>query len=228
MVPTACTCVTPDIRCVLCLCFLSAPVACMNDCNGHGICRSMRRSAEHLWHSTSQIAYTNVWDANMIWGCNCDEGWEGADCSLQTCIRSDDPLTSVDADGAAQVNEMQFIECQATGGFFTVKLDNRISEQIPWDATLQQVKDLIHVRPRRASLHRLRVVMRWPLQSATFHLPHTIAGDAAARRHSRRGRVHGGRPDNAVRRGRCYHAHRVHQPIRRVRGSGPCARALQA
>ena len=82
----------------------------------------------------------------MVYGCNCDEGWEGADCSLQTCIRSDDPLTSVDGNGAEQVNEMQFIECQADGGFFTVQLDGKISAQIPWNADLETVKNAIHVR----------------------------------------------------------------------------------
>ena len=118
----------------------------MNDCNGHGVCRSMRRSAEQLFHATSQLSYTAVWDANMVYGCNCDEGWEGADCSLQTCIRSDDPLTSVDGNGAEHVNEMQFIECQADGGFFTVQLDGKISAQIPWNADLETVKNAIHVR----------------------------------------------------------------------------------
>ena len=82
----------------------------------------------------------------MIYGCNCDEGWEGADCSLQTCVRSDDPLTSLDANNQPQANEFQFIECQATGGFFTVQLDGKISEQIAWDADAAAVKAAIHVR----------------------------------------------------------------------------------
>ena len=25
-----------------------------------------------------------TWDAKMIWGCHCDEGWHGYDCSLST------------------------------------------------------------------------------------------------------------------------------------------------
>lgn len=119
-------------------------LACMNDCSGHGVCRSMRRSAEHLWHSTEQLAYTNPWDANMVYGCNCDEGWEGSDCSLRTCVRNDDPLTSVDANNVPQTNEFQFIECQATGGFFTLQLDGRISEQIAWNADEAAVKAAIH------------------------------------------------------------------------------------
>lgn len=28
-------------------------------------------------------AYTTNWDANMIYGCTCDPGWEGYDCSLR-------------------------------------------------------------------------------------------------------------------------------------------------
>ena len=28
--------------------------------------------------------YNSIWDANMIFGCTCDSGWEGFDCSLRT------------------------------------------------------------------------------------------------------------------------------------------------
>ena len=37
--------------------------------------------------------YTNIWDANKIFGCDCDERYHGSDCSLRNCPVGDDPLT---------------------------------------------------------------------------------------------------------------------------------------
>ena len=37
--------------------------------------------------------YTNIWDANKIFGCDCDERYYGSDCSLRNCPVGDDPLT---------------------------------------------------------------------------------------------------------------------------------------
>jgi hypothetical protein len=37
----------------------------------------------------------SLWDADKIYGCVCDEGFEGHDCSLKSCPKGDDPLTMV-------------------------------------------------------------------------------------------------------------------------------------
>ena len=34
-------------------------------------------------------AYENVWDATMLYGCLCDEGFYGFDCSLRMCPSGD-------------------------------------------------------------------------------------------------------------------------------------------
>eukprot|EP00620_Florenciella_sp_RCC1587_P003699 CAMPEP_0182595994 /NCGR_PEP_ID=MMETSP1324-20130603/83393_1 /TAXON_ID=236786 /ORGANISM="Florenciella sp., Strain RCC1587" /LENGTH=63 /DNA_ID=CAMNT_0024813639 /DNA_START=1 /DNA_END=189 /DNA_ORIENTATION=- len=34
------------------------------------------------------------WDADMIYGCVCDEGFEGMDCSELSCPAGDDPITT--------------------------------------------------------------------------------------------------------------------------------------
>jgi hypothetical protein len=50
-------------------------------------------------------SYYTPWDAGMIYGCECDEGFAGFDCSLRLCPTGDDPLTT------GQVNEKQVFEC---------------------------------------------------------------------------------------------------------------------
>ena len=54
------------------------------------------------------------WDADRIFGCDCDDGWTGYDCSLRTCPTGDDP-NSYD-----QNKERQVLRCVATNGTFTL------------------------------------------------------------------------------------------------------------
>lgn len=65
---------------------------CPNDCNGNGMCYSLKAAAEMYdgFRLNRSTTYTQ-WDANMIYGCVCDQGWEGYDCSLQTCDVGPDP-----------------------------------------------------------------------------------------------------------------------------------------
>ena len=37
--------------------------------------------------------YDTNWDAKMMFGCNCDSGMFGPDCSLRSCPTGDDPFT---------------------------------------------------------------------------------------------------------------------------------------
>lgn len=40
-----------------------------------------------------------VWDANMMYGCNCDAGYSGPMCNLRNCAVGDDPLTGTEEVG---------------------------------------------------------------------------------------------------------------------------------
>jgi hypothetical protein len=68
---------------------------CPNNCNNHGSCMSLRHAAETydgylLNHTTSY----NLWDADTFFGCKCDPGWSGYDCSQRSCGVGADPRLS--------------------------------------------------------------------------------------------------------------------------------------
>ncbi|CAM9515245.1 unnamed protein product, partial [Hapterophycus canaliculatus] len=70
-------------------------MSCPNECNGHGVCMSMGEAASaEDGNRLIHVASYEAWDAGMIHGCICDEGYEGYDCSLRPCPVSDSALTS--------------------------------------------------------------------------------------------------------------------------------------
>jgi len=57
---------------------------------------------------TGQVyTYTKNWDSYMIYGCTCDAGYSGYDCSEQDCPLGDDPLT-------LGSEEIQVFKCELT------------------------------------------------------------------------------------------------------------------
>lgn len=93
-------------------------------CNGNGRCVSLREVSNHpdFVHFTNKSTNSG-WEVDMIQGCACDSGWEGFDCSRQSCPKGDDPLT-------AGVNEIQLIDCtcqSCTGGVYFTFKDQRTS-----------------------------------------------------------------------------------------------------
>jgi hypothetical protein len=67
----------------------------------------------NLFYTTT---YTTPWDAERIFGCVCDRGYSGVDCSLVLCPYGDDPITT------NQVDEVQALSCLCNGctGSFTL------------------------------------------------------------------------------------------------------------
>jgi len=81
--------------------------SCPNDCNGKGLCYTVREVAA-LRLNKFQVAGLggqkimagvqtgfdyNRWDADKATMCVCDPGFTGPDCSQRMCPRNDDPLT---------------------------------------------------------------------------------------------------------------------------------------
>ena len=59
---------------------------CFNNCNGNGRCVSLREAAsDYDGYHFSRITTYSRWDADLFYGCNCDPGWGGADCSQRIC-----------------------------------------------------------------------------------------------------------------------------------------------
>ena len=78
------------------------------------------------------------WDGDMIFGCVCDDGYEGVACNLKSCPKGDDPQT------VGQVDTVQIIDCKCEECEGTVQLQYgiRTSLPIPYDAS----EDLIQIR----------------------------------------------------------------------------------
>lgn len=99
---------------------------------------------------TRAYTYDSVWDAQMIRGCACNEGYFGPQCSSRECPRGDDPLTGgnfVTATRPRQFNERQTITCQATEGTFTLSFRGYTTDRIPFAATELQLKAYLQALP---------------------------------------------------------------------------------
>ncbi|KAL9189485.1 hypothetical protein ACHAXT_009160 [Thalassiosira profunda] len=124
---------------------------CKNDCSGRGTCVSMRHLAESTRNHESQQFSYNLWDADKIFGCTCDLGYTGYDCSLRECPRGDDPLTTTYTD-----QEMQLLRCTAddsSGGHINLLFDGMPSSSIPVDATVTHLKAALETIPVIQEVH---------------------------------------------------------------------------
>jgi len=69
---------------------------CPNDCSGHGTCQSLKKMArDYVPYDTTQdvtAEYDSAWDAEYNYGCKCDDGFRGPDCSMIECPSQADPL----------------------------------------------------------------------------------------------------------------------------------------
>ena len=60
--------------------------SCPNSCNNAGKCRSMSQYALTKDPGLGVVySYENNWDAHQFYGCDCDDGYYGPDCTLRRC-----------------------------------------------------------------------------------------------------------------------------------------------
>lgn len=123
--------------------------SCPNGCNGNGKCQSMRYYADVKDPGEGTVyEYKTNWDAEMIYGCNCDRGYHGPDCSLRYCPKGDDPLTGnakqpSQNNNPEQLNEVQEIYCRAQSGYFTLAFRGKTTDKIPFDAKAYEVQNFL-------------------------------------------------------------------------------------
>mmetsp|Transcript_33127 Transcript_33127/g.107605 ORF Transcript_33127/g.107605 Transcript_33127/m.107605 type:complete len:695 (-) Transcript_33127:500-2584(-) len=125
--------------------YLACPGGSATACTGHGRCASMAELAlaatdngdasPRIYGADPNSGLT--WDANRVFGCDCDSGWAGYDCSLRTCSFGDDPNTY------GQTNEVQLFECEGTGGTFRLIFRQKATLEIPFNATRDDLETLI-------------------------------------------------------------------------------------
>lgn len=115
---------------------------CPSDCNKRGRCQSLQYYATLKDPGEGNVyTYENIWDAEMMYGCNCDADSLAPDCLLRSCPSGDDPFTGTafDSDGI-QVEEIQTLECRATSGFLVLSFRNEHTAQIPYDASESELQ----------------------------------------------------------------------------------------
>jgi hypothetical protein len=125
--------------------------SCPSHCNNVGECLSMYYNALTKDPGSGSVyRYDNVWDAYKIYGCACDGGFHGIDCSLRYCPKGDDPLTgSVDISPAnpLQVNDVQRVSCKADGGSFTLTFRGKTTLPIPFNSKAFDLQNYIELLP---------------------------------------------------------------------------------
>lgn len=97
---------------------------CPSKCGGHGTCESIRelgvKNGGTLFgpeNAAGPVAY-DFWDANKTYGCRCDPGFFGPDCSKRTCKVGVDPLflSSGTADFETWVLQVYHVTASANFG----------------------------------------------------------------------------------------------------------------
>lgn len=140
-------------------------------CSSHGRCLSMQSIAEFSDNNGDAGGYTyglqsylnSTWDHGSMWGCFCDEGWHGYDCSLSKfvalhlkflmlnrdfvrCCCAEDCPTGDDPHSPG-VPAIQLLQCKATGGYFTLSFRQYTTEHILYNddfPTLKRKLEALH------------------------------------------------------------------------------------
>ena len=113
-------------------------------CSGNGRCMSLRDAASVPNYELflNQVTYDD-WDADMVHGCVCNDGWEGSSCSRRSCPKGDDPYTT------GQLPEVQVLECSCSDscvGTFRLSFEGKNTGRIPLNASAEVLKYRLEVK----------------------------------------------------------------------------------
>lgn len=67
--------------------------SCPNDCSGNGVCQNQAYFVQDVATATGDVSFSySGFDATSAYGCKCDIGFRGADCSQRECPSGSDPM----------------------------------------------------------------------------------------------------------------------------------------
>ena len=125
--------------------------SCNTFCGNVGKCQSMYYYAQTKDEGEGTVyTYENIWDAHKMYGCNCDDQYDGYDCALRLCPSGDDPMTGNGADTAAnpiQYNDQQQVSCKAGGGTFTLAFRGKTTVAINYNADVAAITEALENLP---------------------------------------------------------------------------------
>ena len=107
-------------------------------CTSVEICNDVGCTDRDYGACSAVNPYEMPWEADHFFGCLCDEGYNGYDCSVRTCAKGDDPLTG------SQLNDIQLLECHADFGTFTLTFRRETTGPISVDASVTDVTNAIN------------------------------------------------------------------------------------
>lgn len=107
-------------------------------CTSVEICNDVGCTDRDYGACSAVNPYGTPWEADHFFGCLCDEGYNGYDCSVRTCAKGDDPLTG------SQLNDIQLLECHADFGTFTLTFRRETTGPISVDASVTDVTNAIN------------------------------------------------------------------------------------
>ena len=127
-----------------------------NGCTSAQICTDDTCTNRDYSACRETYDYKLPWEANKLFGCVCDDHYSGYDCSKRTCPTGDDPLTT------NQMNDIQHIECQATGGTFTLCFNRSCTKDISSSSSLSEfISDISALRSLKGDVSRPKVDVTW-------------------------------------------------------------------
>ena len=128
---------------------------CPNKCSNHGECVSLKTMASRNdgFISNKTTIYDNRWDADVIYGCICDIGYSGYDCSQKSCPSGVDPRL---VDTSLPYEKLTFVcHCSSSdcsGKFKLQYSGNPLNFWLSPTSTLSELQNALNLIPN----------MEWP------------------------------------------------------------------
>jgi hypothetical protein len=100
-------------------------LACPNSCSGHGTCESLKELSakatgtgiSHKADIAAEFSY-DLWDGRHYYGCKCDPGYFGHDCTKRRCDVGVDPM--YEAGGEERLEHVRILVDRGVGGPATI------------------------------------------------------------------------------------------------------------